>query len=140
MSVFRAPALMVVAAALTLAAASCGRMRDDDAYGGGTPTSPTPGSSSSAATITITSSGASPRAVTVSVGSRVTFVNDDSRNHDMVSDPHPEHSDCPPINDVGFLRPGQSKQTGNLNTRRTCGYHDHDRDTDRSLQGTITIQ
>ena len=129
----------VIAVALAAAAATCG--------GGGssTPSSPTPTptptpTGSSSATITITSSGVSPRAVTVSVGSRVTFVNNDSRPHDMASNPHPSHTDCIAINDVGFLQAGQSRQTGNLNTARTCGYHDHNRDSDTSLQGTITIQ
>jgi plastocyanin len=124
--------------AFTVAAAACGG--GNDGYGS-TPSSPSPTpSGSGGATITITASGVSPREVTVSVGSRVTFVNNDSRPHDMASNPHPDHTDCPPINDVGFLQPGQSRQTGNLNTRRTCGYHDHNRDTDASLQGTITIQ
>lgn len=121
---------------LVLTAAACG--------GGGsspTPTSPTPTpGGSSGATITITSSGVSPRAVTVSVGSRVTFVNNDSRPHDMASDPHPTHTDCPAVNDAGFLQPGQSRQTGNLNSPRTCRYHDHNRESDSSLQGSITIQ
>ena len=104
-----------------------------------TPT-PTPTPAPSTATITITSSGVSPRSVTVAVGGRVTFVNNDSRVHDMSSNPHPVHTDCPAINDVGFLTAGQSRTTGNLNTPRTCGFHDHNRDSDTSLQGTIVIQ
>jgi plastocyanin len=118
---------------IALAAVACG---DDDS----SPSSPTPTPSPGGATITITSSGASPRAITVSAGSRVTFVNNDSRAHDMASNPHPAHTDCPAMNDVGFLQPGQSRQTGNLNTPRTCGYHDHNLPADTSLQGTITIQ
>ena len=126
----------LAAVVLVLAAAGCGGGDSSP-----TPTSPTPApGGSSGATITITSSGVSPRAVTVSVGSRVTFVNNDSRPHEMNSDPHPDHTDCPAINDVGFLQPGQSRQTGNLNTPRTCRYHDHNRDSDTSLQGSITIQ
>ena len=70
----------------------------------------------------------------------MTFINNDNRIHDMESDPHPEHTDCPEISQVGFMTPGQTKLTGNLNRVRTCGYHDHDRDTDRSLQGSIVIQ
>src|SRR5919109_242652 len=87
-----------------------------------TPSSPTPNPTPTpgGSTITITSSGVSPRSVTVAAGSRVTFVNNDSRPHDMASNPHPEHTDCPALNDVGFLQPGQSRQTGNLNTARTC--------------------
>ena len=104
-----------------------------------TPT-PTPAPSGGTA-ITISSADVvSPTALTVPVGTRVTFVNNDSRNHEMDSNPHPEHTDCPEINQVGFIQPGQSKQTGNLNTRRTCGYHDHEQNTNRNLQGTITIQ
>lgn len=98
--------------------------------------SPTPG----AATITITSSGVSPNTVTISAGSRVTFVNNDTTSHNMASDPHPEHSECPAINDVGFLQAGQSRTTGNLNTPRRCGFHDHDRSTNRALQGAIVVQ
>jgi plastocyanin len=124
------------AAAGLVMAAACGGGGGGSGSGGGSPTAPSPAGS----TITITASGVSPRAITVSPGTRVTFVNNDSRVHDMASDPHPEHTDCPDINQVGFLQPGQSRQTGNLNTVRTCRYHDHNRDTDTSLQGTITIQ
>jgi plastocyanin len=91
------------------------------------------------ATITITAAGVSPRDVTVTPGSRVTFVNNDTRPHDMSSDPHPAHTDCPEIT-VGFLQAGQSGTTQNLNRVRTCGFHDHNQDTNTSLQGTIRIQ
>ncbi len=91
-------------------------------------------------TITITSSGVSPSSVTVAAGSRVTFVNNDSTAHDMSSDPHPAHTDCLEINQIGFLAAGQSRQTNNLNTARTCSYHDHNQSTNTSLQGTIVIQ
>ena len=136
------------AAALTaaLTVAACGG-------GGSSPTTPSPSPSPTPSptptpspspggglTITITASGVSPRSLTVPAGSRVTFVNNGSRTHDMASNPHPEHTDCPELNQVGFLTPGQMKTSGNLNTVRTCGYHDHNRDSDTSLQGTITIQ
>lgn len=124
----------VVFLALWLAA-GCGG--SGGSSGGGSPTNPTP---TGGTTITITSAGASPRELTVSAGSRVTFVNNDSRAHTMNSDPHPDHTDCPELNQVGFIQPGQSRQTGNLVDVRTCGYHDHDRDSDRSLQGRIIIR
>ena len=110
------------------------------------PTNPSPGGGGggggggTGTTITITSSGVSPKTITVTRGSQVTFTNSDVRTHEMNSDPHPEHTDCPEINAVGFLQVGQSKQTGNLNTARTCGYHDHNRNFDTSLQGSIVIQ
>jgi hypothetical protein len=57
----------------------------------------------------------------------------------MASDPHPAHTDCPDIT-VGFMSTGQSRQTNNLNTARTCTYHDHNQPSNTSLQGTIRIQ
>ena len=90
--------------------------------GGGTPSSPSPGGSN---TITISTSGVSPTQITISQGTRVLFVNNDTKAHNVASDPHPEHTDCPEINNVGLLTPGQSRETGNMNTIRTCGFHDH---------------
>jgi plastocyanin len=134
----------LVAAALALTAA-CGG-------GGGGPTSPSGGGgpvgggggggggASSTATVTISASGVvQPADVTVTQGGRVTFVNNDSRPHDMASDPHPSHEDCPPLDQVGFLSPGQSKTSGNLNTVRVCGFHDHNLPTSTGLQGRITV-
>jgi len=81
-----------------------------------------------------------PKDIVVAPGTQVTFTNNDTRTHEMDSDPHPEHTDCPPINQVDFLAPGQSRQTGNLNTVRVCGFHDHLDDGNRSWRGTITIR
>ena len=90
--------------------------------------------------ITISVAGVSPKTMTVSAGSQVTFVNNDVVAHEMHSDPHPEHTDCPEINQVGFLAPGQARQTGNLNTIRTCGFHDHSQPLNTFLQGSILIR
>jgi len=91
-------------------------------------------------TITITSAGANPRNVQIALGSRVLFVNDDSRSHNMTSDPHPDHNDCLDLNQVGFLAPGQRRETGNLVTARTCGFHDHDAPSQGLLTGQIVIR
>jgi len=66
-----------------------------------------------------------PPEVTIGAGGRVTFVNNDNIPHDIQGGPDPEHRDCPEIDAVGFLTPGQSKQTNPLTTVRTCDYHDH---------------
>ena len=121
-------------AATSLAVAACGGSGPT-----GAPVSPTP-NPPQAVVITIAAGAVSPRSVVVPVGSQVTFVNNDGIEHLMFSDPHPEHTDCPDINQVGFLTPGQTRQTGNLNTVRTCGFHDHERPLESSLRGTITIQ
>jgi plastocyanin len=107
--------------------------------GSGSAPSSTP-SGGSISTITITSSGVSPKTVTVTPGSRVTFTNNDTRAHQMYSDPHPEHTNCPEFDQVGFLSPGQSRTTGNLNTVRTCGFHDHGDFENLSLRGSVIIQ
>lgn len=123
---------------VTLLASACGDSDSGSSTPAPTPT-PTPPPGGSTTTITITSAGASPRDITVAVGSRVTFVNNDSTPHDMASDPHPAHTDCPDVT-VGFMAAGQSRQTNNLNTARTCRYHDHNQPTNANLQGTIRIQ
>jgi plastocyanin len=106
--------------------------------GSGSPTpTPTP---APGLTITITSAGVNPKTLTVARGSQVTFVNNDSQNHDELSNPHPEHTDCPELESVGFIAPGASRQTLNLNTAKTCGYHDHELFNDTRWQGTIIIQ
>ena len=91
-------------------------------------------------TITISSAGVSPKTLEVPLGSRILFINNDNRAHNMGSDPHPDHNDCPPLNQVGILQPGQRRETGNLVVLRTCGYHDHDLPNLTSLWGTITTK
>jgi plastocyanin len=109
--------------------------------GGGSPASPSPPPASNPYTITIGASGAvAPTELIVPPGTRVLFVNNDSRSHDMASDPHPEHLDCPEINQVGVLNPRASRETGNLNIVRTCGFHDHDNPGNNSLKGRIVIR
>ena len=109
---------------------------------GGSSSSSTTPSDPGTSTVTITASGVSPKSITVSAGAQVTFVDNDPSHdhHNIQSDPHPEHTDCPPINDVGFIVSGQSRQTSNLIVKRVCGYHDHDFPQDSKFFGTITIQ
>ena len=123
-------------AATLLAALACG----SSSSSGGTSPSPTCTASPNTTTITISNNAACPQNITVSRGAQVTFVNNDTRNHEMDSDPHPEHTDCPEINQAGFIAPGQSRQTGNLVTARRCGFHDHQNFENTALRGSITIQ
>jgi plastocyanin len=108
----------------------------------GGPTIPSPGSLPPVQTNTviITSSGASPRNIEVAVGSRVLFINNDTRSHNMASDDHPDHLNCLPLNQVGFLSAGQQRETGNLTTVQICGYHDHDMPNNQALVGQIIVR
>lgn len=95
----------------------------------------------SGATVTILANGTlSPKTVEITVGQSVTLINNDVRTHDMTSDPHPSHTQCPAINAVGPMAPGQTKLTNALSTATTCGFHDHGDPDNLSLHGTITIK
>ena len=92
-------------------------------------------------TITIDATGrVTPADIEVARGSRVTFVNQHSSPHDMTSDPHPTHTNCPEVNFVGNLLPGRSGQTAAMNTVRRCGFHDHGEPENGRLQGSITVR
>ncbi len=127
---------VVVAALVTIAACGGG--------GSSSPSGPSPVTGSpgpSGATITIGSNGAvSPSQVSIATGQSVTFINNDTRAHDMSSDPHPAHTDCPQMNAVSTLSPGQTKLTNAFPSARTCGFHDHNSPDVAALTGRIVIQ
>jgi len=130
--------LAAVALGLSLFVA-CG---DDGGGGGGSPTTPSgSGPGPSGATITIgTNSVVSPNTVSITTGQSVTFVNNDTRSHEIASDPHPAHTNCPSINVLGVIGPGQTKLTNAFSATGNCGFHDHQDPSNGNLQGTITIR
>lgn len=136
MNGFRIAANVGLAAALSVALHACG--------GGSSPSAPSPGGGGGGGpvqtnTITITGSGVSPANVQIAVGTRVMFVNSDSRSHEMSSDPHPAHTQCSELN-IGSLQPGQSRETQPVATAKTCGFHDHENPNSSSLRGSIRAQ
>jgi len=120
--------VVFLAILLCLLAASCG--------GGSSTPAPTP-NPSNPYTFTLTSSGVSPKELTVPAGSRVLFVNSDSRAHYMASDPHPEHDLCHEMDSLGLLQNGEQRETLNLVTPKTCGFHDHDNPPATTQLGNI---
>lgn len=115
--------------------------------GSSSPTSPSGsgggtggGPAASGATITISGGVVSPKTVTINAGQSVTFVNNDGQAHQIASNPHPAHSDCPAINALGAIGAGQTKATEGFTTARSCGFHDHNEPSNSGLQGTITIR
>lgn len=134
-------AVLLAAGAVALATMpACG-----DGYGGGmgggSPTSPSTGAPGPVgATVTIANGTVSPQEVTISVGQSVTFQNNDNRARDMTSDPHPTHTNCPAINAVGVLQPGQGRATHGFGSAGTCGYHDHLDPDNPAVRGRIIVQ
>jgi hypothetical protein len=119
-----------LAAAIAASAAGCGD----------NPAPPPTGPGANPFMITISTGGiVSPKSLTVPPGSRVLFVNNHTSRHDMASDPHPEHSDCFELN-RGVLNPGQSRESENLVTPRTCGFHDHEDPDNVNLRGSIIVR
>ena len=92
------------------------------------------------ATITIANGGVSPSQVTIAVGQSVRFVNNDGRSHEMSSDPHPTHSSCPSMANVGLVANGQTKDSNGFAAAGSCGFHDHNDPDNGALKGRITIQ
>jgi plastocyanin len=79
-----------------------------------------------------------PLELTIAVGQRVTFVNNDVRAHDVVGGVDPNHPECPEI--LQFLVPGQRSDTAVFTTARTCEYHDHTQLSVPAFQGRIIIK
>jgi plastocyanin len=133
--------LGTLAVSSMVAAAACGG-GSSSPTGGTTVISASTGSTGpSGATVTITAAGVSPSQVSVTIGQSVTFINNDTRPHEMASDPHPTHGTCPSIeNGIGTLNANQTKLTQGFANAGTCGYHDHLNSGTASLQGQIVIR
>lgn len=101
---------------------------------GDSATGPTPD-----ATITITAAGISPKEVRLKAWNQVTFVNNDTQAHNIVSDPVNDHTQCPASNNVGYLPAGATRQTLTL-IGGVCGFHDHLNQTNDTLRGTIRVE
>jgi hypothetical protein len=89
--------------------------------------------------MTITASGVDPQVLhTFNFQDPVTFVNADARPHDMRSDPHPAHTDCPAIND-GPLMPGARREIAGPSLPRftLCYVHDETDPINSSYRGVI---
>jgi hypothetical protein len=124
----RLPAL-----SLALLAAACGSA-------GGPASAPAPSPTPlGPPTLTITGNGVDPQVLhTFDERETVTFVNADVRPHDMRSDPHPAHTDCPAIN-LGTMMPGERREIPgpSLPAFSLCYYHDENDPTNNSYRGVV---
>ncbi|MBI5466798.1 MAG: cupredoxin domain-containing protein [Candidatus Kerfeldbacteria bacterium] len=92
-----------------------------------------------AQTVTITSSGVSPKTVTIKAGDTVKFVNNDSTAHQISSNPHPTHTGYPGFDSLSGVANGSSYSFTFTRTG-SFGYHDHDDSTNSKFQGTVIVQ
>lgn len=85
--------------------------------------------------ITISSTGFSPKSITIKAGESITWTNNDSSNHTVNSAPHPAHTDYPLLN-LGVIKNGESKSLA-FPKAGTYKYHDH---LNPSLFGSVTVE
>lgn len=90
-----------------------------------------------AATVTLRANGSQPDSVTVTVGTTVTFKNDDTVSHWVASDPHPAHTGLPGF-DLGAMAPNGATQHTFTKVGR-WGYHDHLDAGNAGFLGTVII-
>lgn len=86
-------------------------------------------------TVTLTPSGWSPATLTIKAGQTVTWINKSGQEATVNSNPHPTHTDYPPLN-LGSFANGTSL-TLTFPTQGTYGYHNH---FNPSQTGTIVVE
>lgn len=107
--------------------------------GGTTPTGPAGNTAGTlGATIRITADGVVPKDVTIDPGEFVRFINDDTRPHQIQTNPHLLHTDCPP-NNIAILNPGQSADTTRFIESKGCGFHNHLLPDAQAFWGVIRV-
>lgn len=87
-------------------------------------TSPSPSQSSENVTIEYNGSGFNPKSITIKAGQTITWMNKDTDPLQIASNPHPTHTEYPPLNTVGLIQPGESKSF-TFPQAGTYGYHNH---------------
>lgn len=106
-----------------------------------TPPVPTPSAPAGPPTITISAAtGFSPQEITVQVGVGVTFVNSDRIGHDISSGLDHNSPECPEVDAIGFLVPGQRRDTLVFEQAKTCRFHDHANIGVPAYQGRIVVR
>jgi plastocyanin len=101
---------------------------------------PGPAAPAGPPTITVSATGFSPQEVTVPVGTAVTFVNADRVGRDVSSGLDHNASECPEVDAIGFLVPGQSRSTFAFEQPKTCRLHEHANVGVPAYQGRIVVR
>lgn len=86
--------------------------------------------------VTIGANGVTPQVLHIAADTGITFVNRDTRAHEIRSDPHPAHTECGLMN-LGPVDGGQSKETTKIVSGQGCGYHAEGDPGSRAFQGFV---
>lgn len=95
----------------------------------------TPSTTTQQHLVTLTPNGFSPTNLTIKAGSTVTWTNNSGQPATVNSDPHPTHTDYPPLNLGQFANGGTLSLT--FTKPGTYGYHNH---LNPSERGSIIVQ
>lgn len=98
-------------------------------------TQTTPPAASEQSAVTLTQNGFSPSTITVKAGTKVMWTNKSGEAATVNSDPHPVHTDYPPLNLGSFSDGGTLSLTFDKPGR--YGYHNHLNPGER---GTVIVQ
>lgn len=129
----RSTLVAAAALALVLALQGCGSASVSPPEGPPTPSPPLP-----PAIGTFTATGVNPQVIHVFEGRKATFVNEDTRAHNIFSDAHPTHTQCGGAVNVGALMPGERREVVNLPID-ACYFHDDNDPADRAFQGVLVV-
>ena len=86
----------------------------------------------------LTATGPNPQTLHVFVGRKASIVNQDSRPRTIFSDPHPSHTRCSGLLNLGTLAPGERRDLDNLPID-ACFFHDEDDPTNNAFRGLVLV-
>jgi hypothetical protein len=89
--------------------------------------------------VSITAGGVKPQVLHVDYPVTVTFKNADAVPHRLESAPETIWDNCPEMNAVGTLKPGQSQAVAFSEKDAVCAYQDAGQPTNTAFQGYIAI-
>ncbi len=95
---------------------------------------PTPGREETVE-VSLTSSGFSPKEITIAKGTKVVWVNNSGKTATVNSGPHPVHTSYQPLN-LGNFNDGQNLEV-TFNETGTFKYHNH---LNASQTGSVTVE
>ena len=123
----------LLALALLLSAAGCGRVATTTApTGGATQTTDAP-------FVTLSASGAKPQVLHIFSRELATFTNNDNRVHELRADVRlNEDARCTAVG-VGVLQPGESRKAELLPSGIVCYYRDEREPSNAAFQGLVLM-